>query len=370
MPTRLNRTGLKSLLGAERCIAAHISSIAMQLSSNDTRRCKKRRGTRPCIYLGIFLALAATVLTLLFPNISCSRSACSSSTERLAHTDAATNVLIKYGSLIALDMEKLHPKFKILTPLTNLDMGWAHVEHFAKEKEYFEEAAAILAAKEKGLIGHQCTMLDIGANVGYVSLFGASIGCLVHSVEAHPKTADFLEASILVNGFRNVHLHRGAISRRFTGSLSFTKDLHGIYNHVVRDASATTSTLTVPVLPRLSEIVTGQVQLVKIDVEGCEYDALLSILGILRTEQVNLIMFEWVPKRMREHGHVDDPENFTKQLRDAGFKLFSTSGSGFSDEELTNDEQAINLIIALHQSVNAKAFFTSYSIWVAKLTSM
>ena len=189
-------------------------------------------------------------------------------------------------------------------------------------------------------------------------------------ITTHTKTADFLEASIRVNGFRKVHLHRGAISRRFTGSLSFTLDLHGIYNHVVRDASATKSALTVPVLPRLSEIVTGEVQLVKIDVEGCEYDALLSILGIPRTEQVNLIMFEWVPKRMRERGHVDDAENFKKQLHDVGFKVFWTSGSGVSDEELTNDEQDVNLIIALHQSVNAEAFFTSYSKWVAKLTSL
>lgn len=349
-------------------LAPTSESTAVKVAMDVNQKFNKRRGRHARVYAVVFVLTAATMLKLCSSNLSFSRSSCPSSTEEPPHTDATTKVLRKYGSLIALDMEKLHPKFKILTPLTNLDMGWAHVDYFAKEKEYFEEAAAILSAREKGLLGDRCTILDIGANVGYVTLFGASIGCIVHSVEAHPKTADFLEASILVNRFENVYLHRGAISRTFSGSLSFTMDLHGIYNHVVRDTSTTTPTLTVPVLPRLSEIVTGEVQLVKIDVEGCEYDALLSIMNILRTKQVNLIMFEWVPKRMRERGQVNDPENFTKELRNLGFKLFRTNGLALSDIELTNDQEDMNLVIALRQSVQAEAFLTSYSEWATKLT--
>jgi len=64
---------------------------------------------------------------------------------------------------------------------------------------------ALHARYWKTLVGECCArggrVLDVGANLGWYSLFSARLGCRVHSWEPVPAFADFLELSASLNGF-------------------------------------------------------------------------------------------------------------------------------------------------------------------------
>ena len=286
-------------------------------------------------------------------------------------------ILQRYRDSILLEMKKFHPPFVLLTPLSNLDNGWEHVNYFAAEKEYIEEAAVIFAMLDIDVSsfsrfqGH-CEIVDVGANVGYVSLLASVMGCHVYSVEAHPKTADFFEASIHLNEFENnIQLFRGAISRSFSGNLSFTYELNGMYNHALKPGEAVSKgvqAVEIPILQKLSTLVLSRgIQLIKIDVEGFEYDALLSVEGLLRLNDVNFIIFEWVPDRMRKRAIHDDPENFIKVVQKHEYSLYYTNQTKISNmRAFVEDGVAVNLILAIHKRVDRK-FFKRHSDWTSKL---
>lgn len=286
-------------------------------------------------------------------------------------------ILQRYRDSILLEMKKFHPPFVLLTPLSNLDNGWEHVNYFAAEKEYIEEAAVIFAMLDIDISsfsrfqGH-CEVIDVGANVGYVSLLASVMGCQVYSVEAHPKTADFFEASIHLNEFENsIRLFRGAVSRSFSGNLSFTYELNGIYNHALKPGEAVlkgVKAVEIPILQKLSILVPSRgIQLIKIDVEGFEYDALLSVEGLLRLNHVNFIIFEWVPGRMRKRAINDDPENFIKLVLKNDYSLHYTNQTKILDmRALVEDGVAVNLILAIHKRVDRK-FFKRHADWTSKL---
>ena len=68
--------------------------------------------------------------------------------------------------------------------------------------------------------GSRKTVVDVGANVGLYSLYFASRGCTVHSVEPVPVNADHIELSVRINGFSDrLFVHRYAISTRASGHI-------------------------------------------------------------------------------------------------------------------------------------------------------
>jgi FkbM family methyltransferase len=116
-------------------------------------------------------------------------------------------------------------------------------------------------------------VLDLGAHVGTFSLAAAALGHEVLAVEASPRNAAVLQASIEANKLRQMRVIHAAVSDR-SGSLEFLAD--GPWGHVYTGqiGAPTVRVEAVTVQEILIDHRWDSVDFVKIDIEGSEVAAL------------------------------------------------------------------------------------------------
>ncbi len=130
--------------------------------------------------------------------------------------------------------------------------------------------------------------VDVGANVGLISLVAAQIvgpkGVVV-SIEGFPKTYHYLKRLIELNGFLNVKVFNLIIGSE-NKHASFVRNVDDSQNYVCTDENG-----GIPVC-RLDEVTRFlyHIDLLKIDVEGYEKFVLLGATNILN--RVSTIYFE------------------------------------------------------------------------------
>jgi FkbM family methyltransferase len=135
------------------------------------------------------------------------------------------------------------------------------------------------------------SVLDLGAHVGTFSLAAAALGCRVLSVEASPRNAKLLEASVARNGFQNMRVAHAAVAER-AGTVRFIPNgPHGlIYTPAVDLPSVTVRAL--PVDQLLAEVGWQRVDLIKMDVEGSEIAAIHGMSRLLARKDAPRIIYE------------------------------------------------------------------------------
>jgi FkbM family methyltransferase len=116
-------------------------------------------------------------------------------------------------------------------------------------------------------------VVDIGANIGIVTLFAAlKTQKTVHAFEPSPENCEFLNRNILTNGLRNVVVHNVAVGDK-------TEKLTRLYlgdsvGHSLLTAECPTEKyIEVPSVTLqhiIDNIANGGVGVLKIDCEGCE----------------------------------------------------------------------------------------------------
>ena len=166
-------------------------------------------------------------------------------------------------------------------------------------------------------------VLDIGANIGWYTMLSASLvgpsGSVI-AIEPNPESAKLLEASRRANSFENVIVLQVAAGRE-PGLLV----LHGSYGDAMtlaapNDEAALRDATTVPsfkvddLIPREKKI-----DLVKIDVQGAEYNALLGASELI-TRWHPTIVSEFSPSMMPGISGVDGRE-YLRFLLGFGYKF-------------------------------------------------
>lgn len=171
------------------------------------------------------------------------------------------------------------------------------------------------------------TVLDAGANLGLVTLWLAQLAGKtgrVHSFEPNPELCALLEQVIARNGLTNTMLHPLALGSRpeqlvlrapgrnlGMGTLLADKSLgiDLIHEHTVA-------------VETLSEIAVrekiGHVRLLKIDVEGFEFEVLRGAEPLLREQRIDAILFE-----LNEAPASGQPHPLPGYLEECGYRLFS-----------------------------------------------
>ena len=154
-------------------------------------------------------------------------------------------------------------------------------------------------------------VIDIGANIGYFSMLSARlVGPEGHvlAVEPNPRNARMLEASRRLNDYSYVSVAQVAAGRT-TGLLT----LHvGQSNGTTSEPSDDIDTLlgaeTVASL-RIDDIVSAarSVGLIKLDVEGAEYNAILGCEGVITRDRPTIIS-EFSPDQMPGISGVSGPD--------------------------------------------------------------
>lgn len=150
------------------------------------------------------------------------------------------------------------------------------------------------------------TFVDIGANIGsYTLISSESEAARVHAFEPHPSTFQLLRRNVELNRRSNVTLHNVALGSS-EGDVCLTDRRGSSINHIVSGNRETEGTITVPCrridgICRQFQIVP---EIVKIDVEGFEFDVLQGFGEFLPPIQVLLIEMNGLSDE-RSHGQKE-----------------------------------------------------------------
>ena len=158
--------------------------------------------------------------------------------------------------------------------------------------------------------GETIRILDIGANIGYMSLLFASRLPLVEidAFEPYEKHYKLLRRSVIENRFQQkIHLHNVLLGNETSQKCMHQDPQNAASTEVVHSSCSRPHRMF-----RLDDIVSGYYDLLKIDVEGFEplvFQGASSILAY----RPQFIMMEWIPWRISRHT-TEDPVNFLRTL--------------------------------------------------------
>lgn len=169
------------------------------------------------------------------------------------------------------------------------------------------------------------TCVDVGANEGYFSMLAASIvgpAGRVLAIEPQPRMADSIRTHIALNDAANVEFVPLALSDSDgsqmlyvspslnSGSSGFTRTTW----YPLRQTKVQVSTLG----RVLSQCTVETVDLLKVDVEGHEYEVILGAKEVFAAARVRYIALELHPTILRQRGL--DAAEITAFLEQCGYR--------------------------------------------------
>src|SRR5690348_9619937 len=135
-------------------------------------------------------------------------------------------------------------------------------------------------------------VLDLGCHVGTTSIPAAALGRRVLAVDASTLHVDGVRLAAARNGFDNLRVERCAVAAS-EGQLAFLEN--GLWGRVMPGAAATDGSQWVPAR-RADSLLEAhgweQVDFVKIDIEGSELAAIVSLGRYLDAERAPVIVYE------------------------------------------------------------------------------
>ncbi len=202
------------------------------------------------------------------------------------------------------------------------------------------EAECIRANVKKGDI-----VIDIGANIGHYTLLMSRLagpGGKVYSFEPDPRNFDLLSKNIAY-----FHLTNVVAEMKGVAETASTRELYidsGVSNHFFQDPDAVSGLSF-----NEAETVTldgyftdpGQrVDLVKMDIEGCEMLALQGMAGILERNRGIKLVFEFCPYFLTRAS--SDPRAMLALLLGSGFTLYCIDEMAHSLKEISSIDDLLS----------------------------
>lgn len=192
------------------------------------------------------------------------------------------------------------------------------------------------------LLKPDMTVLDLGANLGIYTLHALRAGCEVYSFEPLPRIYGILEQNVKANGYADIgraHLYNYAVSSKNEAvDFFYVKKMCGHSNmygsEFDTDTKITVQAVTVDEC--LKEI--HHVDVIKIDVEGAEYQAFCGMNRIISENPQIKILIEFAPGHILRAGMK--PEEVLDYYSELGFYRYKITENGelcvVCDSELIN----------------------------------
>ena len=158
-------------------------------------------------------------------------------------------------------------------------------------ERYVAEADLIRSLVKPGM-----RIVDVGANIGYyVLLFAQLVGQTgtIVAVEPSPENLPELELNVVRNKLRNVQIVAQAVGAE--------KKQVGLLSGINSGVSMDRQTPFIVEQELIDNIATERVDLLKIDIEGYESQALLGAISVLSRERP-IIFLEVHPKQLVQYG--------------------------------------------------------------------
>lgn len=176
--------------------------------------------------------------------------------------------------------------------------------------------------------------LDVGANIGYHTAVLARAAKSVLAVEANPVTAALLRGTIALNGFRNVSIIEHAAMDQAQAVEIFAPDDDLGAGAVARSSWYDNPNLThwrrYPVQAVTLDSISGNVlavDLIRMDIEGCELAALRGARELLSRSPAASIIMEWGAYHAPAYGDVAEGLDYLAGLGFTHFARIEPDGS-------------------------------------------
>ena len=216
--------------------------------------------------------------------------------------------------------------FRIFADPADLQIG-RHVLAGAYEPE--------VEAVFRSVLRPGMAVIDIGANIGFFTMLSAALvgpAGAVLAIEPNPANARLLEASRRLNGFAHVTPAQVAAGRGIGLLMLNTTHSNGTTAEPGVDQDQLLAANTVPCVP-VDTLAAGwpvaRVGLIKVDVEGAEYNALLGAAGVVARDRP-VIISKFSPDLMPGISGIDGP-GYLGWLLGQGYQLSVIRTDGAPD---------------------------------------
>ena len=178
-------------------------------------------------------------------------------------------------------------------------------------------------------------MIDIGANIGLVTLTSSSIigqHGKAYSIEAHPTIFQNLLENIKINNRNNIHTFNTAIGNK-TGKVIFSNIRSDTMNSIKIEG---TDGISIS-MKKLDDLPISEtsISLIKIDVEG--YEKFVLDGGVKTLKITNCVYFEAIEKLYNKYGYTKT--DIIKKMEKNGFKIFELNNKILSPINEKTDQQ-------------------------------
>jgi len=171
-----------------------------------------------------------------------------------------------------------------------------------------------MVASLKRILREGDTFIDIGANEGFFSIIASKLvgnSGRVICIEPQSRLQSVLFRNIFENDAYNVHVFQRAISDEIgRATLSLAPDMNAGSSGLFRSTKYKNPTECVPQM-RLNDLFDllrlNTVRLIKIDIEGLEYEAILGSREIFEKRIIENIALELHPSLLKLRGKSEQP---------------------------------------------------------------
>jgi FkbM family methyltransferase len=185
-------------------------------------------------------------------------------------------------------------------------------------------------------------VLDVGANIGYYTLiFARLVGerGRVYAFEPDPTNFRLLKKNVRANGYQNVVFVKKAVADvSGTSSLFLCPDNKGDHRLFDSYDGRDSVTIEATTLDEHFAEFQGQINFIKMDIQGSEGRAVRGMQGLLRRYREIKIITEFWPAGLRRSGI--GAREYLADLERLGFRLFRID----EDEETTEPTSAEELL--------------------------
>lgn len=179
------------------------------------------------------------------------------------------------------------------------------------------------------------TFVDLGANEGYFSVLGARLvgpSGRVLAIEPQARLQPVIKENLRLNSCANTTVAHVAISdHQGAASIHLAPSTNNGATSLRRPTRYAVSTETV-LLATLAEVLdthgVSSVQLLKIDIEGWEHEAIHGSEALFRSGRIRAIVLEVHPHLLAARG-LGDGDELIAFLADCGYRQRDTRDGGF-----------------------------------------
>lgn len=162
-----------------------------------------------------------------------------------------------------------------------------------ESKEYEPEISSCM----KSILNKESVFVDCGAHVGYFTVLAARFCSRVYAFEAERENYKQLIRNIKINSYENVKCYHKAVGDENKPVELFVcldndggNALWDVGEHSFNKLSKATPTMQKVKMITLDTLIKDRVDLIKVDVEGCEYKVLLGAERILKEHHPAVVM--------------------------------------------------------------------------------